>query len=343
MVASLSLFGLFLSSTIIFIIVNVILGDPYPKNLCILSSSGFLNINQSNVLNNTITFLREKNYNVKLMPNTYKGWNAFAGTDEQRVSDLQQALEDPENCSIILFSRGGYGFTRSIDKVNWRKVNDKRREYAKQHPTQHPLRIVGYSDVTHILVRVAEQKDMNYLSIHGPMPAFTDFVEPDIFNRIEKLLEVGNVPSISGAHSEHNRQGEATGEMVGGNLSILDDSIGTETEFDTKGKILFLEEVSEPTRRIDRMIRHLGRAGKFNEIKGLVLGQFTDCTNDNYFPSPIPIPNVIAQALQPFIEGKTYPIGYNFNFGHGNPNLALPLGRPTKLTVGSTESTLSVL
>lgn len=226
----------------------------------------------------------------------------FSASDIDRLTDLQEAIDNPE-IKALLCSRGGYGVTRIIDKLDLSKL------------MVSPKWIIGFSDIT--ALHLALNK-VNIPSIHGPMIKHISEDETSasrLFNFLTKAELDYKLPSNS-----FNILGKTSGEIVGGNLSLVLESLGTPTQIETKGKILFLEEIGEPLYRIDRMLNQLERAGLFDGIKGLIVGQFTDI---------IPMTKDFGLSLQQAIKEKVkknIPIAFDFPSGHSIPNYSLPFG-----------------
>ncbi len=189
-------------------------------------------------------------------------YHYFSGTDDERLADLQEMMDDT-SVKAILCGRGGYGTGRIIDRINFKK-------FIKQ-----PKWIIGFSDITilhsHILSRY------NISSLHGPMAnAFNnDGYLGEYVRSLHKAI-TGKKAQYSASCHPFNQYGKASGVLVGGNLSLLAHLIGTDSEVDTRGKILFLEDIGEYLYNIDRLFYQLKRSGKFKGLAGLVLGGFTD-------------------------------------------------------------------
>ncbi|MCF6360033.1 MAG: LD-carboxypeptidase [Cyclobacteriaceae bacterium] len=192
----------------------------------------------------------------------YEKSSVFAGTDPQRLSDFQEAIDD-DQVDLILCARGGYGLARYIDNLNLAAFKKK------------PKWVVGFSDITAFHLRALKN---NILSIHGPMG--TSFGRK---GGEESILALHNLLFNGFFQVESKRKqlrtGRANGCVVGGNLSLICDSLGTESEIDTDNKILVLEDVGDYYYRMDRMLNQLARAGKFEKLKGLVIGSFSDLIN----------------------------------------------------------------
>ena len=186
-------------------------------------------------------WLKAKGFRVELGKYVFSSHFRFAGTDRQRLEDLQTAFDDPDTAAILC-SRGGYGTIRLIDKLRF-------DEFLK-----HSKWIAGFSDIT-ILHLCLNQ--FGAATIHGAMPRY--FFNPDGLpsENLDSLMQIltGGEPSYHIPSAPENRQGKATGELTGGNLSVISGMQGTRFELETAGKILFLEDIDEHLYHIDRMIR----------------------------------------------------------------------------------------
>ncbi len=249
---------------------------------------------------------------VLLAPNLFEADNQFAGTDEERASDLIWAFENIQIKAIIC-ARGGYGSARLLQK------------FDHQILKANPKWLVGFSDVT-VLLSLLHKCQIP--SIHGIMPLL--FKENDAGNSLQSLKDTlfGRPIAIEIHSNLLNRTGNASGILVGGNLSILNNLIGTEADINTKGKILFLEDLDEYLYHIDRMMLHLKLAGKLKDIAGLILGHFSDM-KDNTIPFGKTAYQIIADAVSEY----NFPICYGFPVGHQFDNMALKVGIMAHLSV----------
>jgi len=253
---------------------------------------------------------------VELGTNIFRKCNQFAGKDEQRLADLQQMLDD-DSIRAVICARGGYGTVRIIDKVDFTNFVKK------------PKWIVGYSDITVLHSHI--QRHFGIETIHAIMPVniTSDEIPSDAQETLRNAL-FGKIRSYTYPVTPLSRAGETEGVLTGGNLSILYSLMGSVSETDTTGKILFLEDVDEYLYHIDRMIMNLKRAGKLSKLKGLIIGCM-DRMNDNTTPYGLTANEIIANAVAEY----NYPVCYDFPAGHGETNLALIMGRNVKLKVGS--------
>lgn len=241
-----------------------------------------------------------------------KAHGYLAGSDQERISDIQQFVDDPDIKAIIC-ARGGYGTTRILDDIDLSPL------------LKNPKWIVGFSDITALHLRLSK---LGISSIHSTMPIF--FPRPDSGPSVESLWTAlkGDIPGIFAAPDQMNKHGEATGQVMGGNLSLIVDAIGTSTDPDTTGKILVLEEIDEYTYKIDRMLMHLKRSGKLDNLAGLVIGHMTDIREPE-----LPFGQTIKDIIGEKMSGQQYPVAFNFPVGHENPNLAWVHGSVMTLNV----------
>lgn len=248
-------------------------------------------------------------------------FNYFSGTDEERLNDFQQMLDD-EEVKAILCARGGYGLSRIIDKINFKK-------FKKQ-----PKWIIGYSDVT--ILHSHLYSNYYISSIHAPMAAA--FNDAGYINRFVQSLRnalEGKKLRYSCEPHEFNKKGEAIGELVGGNLSLLAHLIGTDSDIKARGRILFLEDVGEYLYNIDRMMYQLKRSGKLSRLAGLIIGGFTESKDTER-----PFGQTAYEIIYDVVKDYDYPISFGFPVSHGKENYALKIGVGYKLRVGKSKVNL---
>jgi muramoyltetrapeptide carboxypeptidase len=269
-------------------------------------------------------WLQDQGYRVELGKHVFASHFQFAGTDQQRLEDLQTAFDDPETRAVIC-SRGGYGTVRIISKMKYDEL------------FRHPKWIVGFSDIS-ILHSCLNRNRM--ASIHGVMPRYFFDDEGEPGESLQSLMQLltGGSPSYLIPPAEGDRTGKATAELVGGNLSIISSMQGTRCEISTEGKILFLEDIDEFLYHTDRMMHQLKLSGKLDDLAGLVLGNFTDM-KDNESPFGKTVHDIIAEA----VEEYNFPVCYNFPAGHHKKNLALALGKTWELNVTDKQSELKLI
>lgn len=237
----------------------------------------------------------------------------FAGSDNQRWADLQMMLDDP-NVKAILFARGGYGMVRIIDKLDFTRF------------MKSPKWLIGFSDVTVLHAHV--NRHCKVETLHAPMAINIHNTPAEVLDQIKKIITGHSVEYEFSAHI-FNRIGKAGAELTGGNLSIVHTLAGTTSDLQTKGKILFLEDLDEYLYHVDRMMMNLKRNGKLNGLKGLVVGGMTEM-KDNTIPFGKPAEEIILDAIREY----DYPVCFGISSGHLTRNLPLVLGRKIKLKVG---------
>lgn len=254
-------------------------------------------------------------------PSLFSQWGYLAGEDTLRLRTLAQAFADPK-ISAILCARGGYGTMRLLPQLPWEDI------------AKTPKRFVGFSDLTTILNVLAARAGL--ISFHGPMIASQLFLEgtPESLQRLQSALFAPSLqeacPPLPG---ETLRPGKAKGRLLGGNLSLIAATMGTPYQPDFREAILFLEDVSEPPYRIDRMLQQLSLAGVLDQLNGLVLGDFGALSDQytTYAPEEFWLERLnLPQRL---------PILHQVPFGHVRDNYTLPVG--TIATLDATKGSLS--
>ncbi|MFZ6013378.1 MAG: S66 peptidase family protein [Bacteroidota bacterium] len=245
----------------------------------------------------------------------------LSAQDDRRRIDFQHMLDDAQTKAIIC-ARGGYGSTRFIDRVDLGPL------------LTNPKWIVGFSDITAVHLKLF---CAGFQSIHATMPVLFD--RPDAQLSVESLRKVlfGEAPVIEASTNPANRLGTASGIAIGGNLSLINDSLGTNSEPDTTGKILIVEEIDEYLYRLDRMFTQLKRAGKLEKLAGLVVGHMTDI-KDTELSFGEDVESIIANAVRDY----SFPVAFNFPIGHDQPNMAWVHGSEMTLTVETAGSVLKM-
>lgn len=250
--------------------------------------------------------------------------NYFSGTDEERLFELQ-AMLDSNEIKAILCGRGGYGVSRIIDKIDFTKFR------------KNPKWIIGYSDITVLHAHI--YSNLKIASLHAPMAAaFNDGVEENEFiQSLHKGFTGKKIKYRSSVYS-FNKNGKAQGELIGGNLALLANMIGTASDINTKNKILFIEDIGEYIYSTDRMMQQLKRSGKLDKLAGLVIGSFTDAKDTER-----PFGKTVYQAIYDVIKEYDYPVCFNFPVGHAKENYALKVGGRYELKVSVKTVVLSEL
>lgn len=249
----------------------------------------------------------------------------LAGTDAERLADLNAALRDP-SIGAVWFLRGGYGTMRILPGIDWDAL------------ARHPRALIGYSDNTAVHL-AAQRAGEGVVSFHGPHPHTPEF--PD-FAR-DALLRVLTVPRPAGAlpfpadgpgRAAKLAGGTAEGPLLGGNLSILSATLGTRYAIRPRGAILFIEEVGEHPYRLDRLLSHLHLAGVFDAVAGIAVGGITETPAAEGLPTA-------EEVIHERLGGLGIPVATGFPFGHVDDNWTLPMGVRARLDADA--GTLSLL
>ncbi|MES2432148.1 MAG: LD-carboxypeptidase [Bacteroidota bacterium] len=238
--------------------------------------------------------------------------NYFSGNDEQRLNELQAMLDD-DSINAILCGRGGYGVSRIIDKLDLTKFKKK------------PKWIIGYSDIT--VLHCHLNSKLKIASIHAPMAAAFNDGENEFIGSLRKAI-TGKKGNYKCTAHPFNKNGNASGELVGGNLALLVNTIGTPSDIQTKKKILFIEDIGEYIYSVDRMMYQLKRNGKLENLAGLIIGGFTDMKDTER-----PFGKTVYEAINEIVSEYNYPICFNFPVGHSKENYALKVGMQYNLKV----------
>ena len=272
-------------------------------------------------IDSAINLLKKWGLEVKLGEYLYSTNGVFAGTDAERKCDFQMALDDSA-IKLILCARGGYGFSRFIDSLSYSSF------------IRYPKWVVGFSDITAFHLDAIHKE---ILTIHGPMA--TSFSregsEKSIF-ALHELLFDGK--STIETRAKQLKTGVVSGELVGGNLALICDSLGTSSEISTENRILVIEDVGEYYYRIDRLLNQLFRAGKLSKLKGLVVGNFTEIVNgETSFTDTIE--EMVERTMQEF----NFPIALSMPIGHEPQNFPFVHGAEYRLEVTENTATLDLL
>lgn len=287
--------------------------------IAVISPAGSVEESQ---LQNGLNLIRTRGYEPVLGKNLYtkfsKGYN-YAGTEKERISDMNWALNDPE-ISAIWASRGGYGCQHLMGHL---KLSDFRK---------NPKWYIGYSDNTVIQSYLLKN---NFASIHAQTIKTSGFgVTPEGYDLTFDILK-GKFPKYSIQNNSFNKSGTADGELVGGNLALIYALLGTKYSFDFKDKILFIEDIGEKFYALDRMIMSLELAGVFRKIKGLIVGGMTlmedEKENMNYEES---FDEFSYQLIAERISKYDFPVIFGFPNGHIYDNRPLIIGATISMTVG---------
>lgn len=277
-------------------------------------------------IDRALTRVRDRGFRIKTYGDIYRTRSYLAGDDATRAAELMEAFADPETTAVWC-ARGGYGVMRMLHRVDFNVIRN------------NPKIFVGFSDITALHIPI--QRRTGLISFHGPNLQ-DGFGKPDEMSAANQtalwrlLLADQQSPIASGYTYDFSdvkdsslqtiRGGTAEGELTGGNLAMLNSTMGTPDEVDTAGRILFLEDVSERLYRIDRYLTQLRLAGKFDSVAGVLLGSFSYDEGDDADK-----PNDVAAFIEEFFAGMNVPVLAGFPAGHDQYNLTLPMGGRIKL------------
>ena len=268
-----------------------------------------------------VKVLNDWGYKVRLGNTVGNEFHYFSGTDQERLADLQQMMDDP-TIDAILMGRGGYGVSRIIDGLDLTAFKAK------------PKWLCGFSDITVLHSHIMAQAGIP--TLHSPMcGAFKP--ETEFSGHILSLKNAlaGKGDEYVLPRSVHNRVGTARGILTGGNLSLLVHLTGSVSEVDFTGKILFIEDLGEHLYHVDRMLLHLKRAGKLDNLAGLLVGSFTDMEDTDR-----PFGQTLEEIIFDKVKEYNYPVAFNMPCGHQEINYTLALGMEHSLNVSKEGSML---
>lgn len=246
----------------------------------------------------------------------------YAGSDELRSEDFQDMLDNP-TIKAIWCAKGGYGTVRMIDAIDFSAFK------------KHPKWIIGYSDIT---VLHAHINAIEISTMHASIAQNIEKKTQATRDTLKEALFGNTMPLNYESQNHYNRLGEATGTLVGGNLSVLYSLLGSPSMFQPENSILFIEDIDEMLYHIDRMMQNLKRSGFLKTLAGLVVGGMTDM-RDNIIPFGKTANQIIAEAVSEY----NFPVCFDFPAGHIDDNIAMVLGSQIKLKVEATSCSISYL
>ncbi len=280
--------------------------------IMIVAPAGF--VADSTEIESGIALAKSWGLEVIVGENAFNKHNHFAGTDAERQSDLQFAL-DNKNIKAIWCSRGGYGTVRIIDQIDFTAFE------------QHPKWVVGFSDITTLHSTI---HNLGIASIHATMPGGIKRASEEAKQSLYKAL-FGHSYDFEISSNPLNRNGNAKGVLIGGNLSILNSMIGSFSEVNMNGKILFIEDVGEDLYRIDRMMYTLKRTGALKNLKGIIVGDFDyNVQKDTLFGG------THREIMLNIVKDYEFPVLFDFPAGHISDNRALLFGKEISIEVNET-------
>jgi muramoyltetrapeptide carboxypeptidase len=276
----------------------------------------------------SINKIKEWGFEVKIGDTIGKRDFTFGGTDEERLNDLQQMIDD-KNIKAIMCARGGYGSVRIIDKINF--INF----------TLHPKWIIGFSDVTVLHCHI--NRNYGIATLHSKMcnsfPTDWSTAEPMQIDSIESIRKslIGEKNNYTIAPNKNNIAGKAEGILIGGNLRTIETLAGSVSDIKTDGKILFVEDTDEYLYNIDRMFWNLKRTNKLSKLKGLIVGGFKIKQDDPGEEFGKTLEQIVIEKVAEY----NYPVCFDFPVGHQKDNFALKCGINHKLVVNTNQCLLT--
>lgn len=300
-------------------------------HIIILSPSSKID---KSLIKGAVKLLQSWGFKVDISKHAASAHGTYAGTDSQRLEDLQSALDD-QKAKAILCSRGGYGAVHLVGKLDFTRFH------------KHPKWLIGFSDIT-ALHNVIQQN--GYASLHAPMARhLTVEAENDFCTLALKDILMGHITATTAealkadqtefgytcpAH-KLNHKGTAKGILRGGNMSVFYGLRGTPYDIPAEGTILFIEDVGERPHSIERMMYNLKLGGVLDKLSGLIIGQFTEYEENKSLGKDL------YGALADIVKEYNYPICFNFPVGHVTMNLPLIEGAEVTLTIESKDVKLN--
>ena len=269
-----------------------------------------------------VSLIEEHGFKVRLNPENFNKHHVFAGTINQRIKILQDAL-DSDEIKAVFFARGGYGTIQIIDYLDFNNFR------------KHPKWLVGFSDITILLTYI--KTHFNIQTIHGPMPYNFKSTNKGALNNIFSLLQ-GKCQTIQAPFFRLNKLGSCKGTVIGGNLSIIYSLMGSKDITGINGSILFLEDVDEYLYHLERMIYTMDRSGLLNNLKGLIIGQMTGILDNKD-----PFGKTVHQLIYDIVSKYDYPICFNFPIGHALDNQPIIVGAEIELNINKDVSKITYL
>lgn len=270
---------------------------------------------EADLLHKTVSIFRELGLRTQISPHALFESGRFSGSVEQRLSDLQSAMDDPD-AKVIFCSRGGYGAVHLLNMLDFSEIK------------KNPKWLIGFSDIT--ALHLAFQKE-GLVSLHAPMAKHFAEEGADDFavKQIKSILQTGKTTYHIPVNDfqELNRSGKGTGELFGGNLAVFCGLLGTKFIEIPKGGILFIEDIGEEPYKTDRFIYQLKLAGIFDHISALIVGRFSDYKEDEKMYAPL------YESIYSAIKTHDFPVAFNFPVGHVKDNFPLLMGKSATIEI----------
>ncbi|PVX52044.1 muramoyltetrapeptide carboxypeptidase [Balneicella halophila] len=266
----------------------------------------------------TVSILESWGLKVKITPNCFDEYYRFSGTIEERLSDMQMALDDTE-AKAILCNRGGYGCIHLINKLSFEQFK------------KYPKWLIGFSDIS--VFHSYFNRVLKCQTLHAPMPVnlSKEDTSQQTLEYFRKAL-FGESLEYKITSNKLTKLGKTEGELIGGNLATFFNILSTDFSYEMKNKILFIEDVGEPIHKIDQMMTSLKLSGSLSCLKGLIVGSFTDIDYEPEFGKSI------HQIIYDCISSYDFPVIFDFPAGHISENYPLFFGRHIKLEVSDYQS-----
>ena len=278
-------------------------------------------------LESGISFLRAQGFNLVLGRHVGSTSNYLSAPDTVRAEEFNEFVRRSDIDAIIC-ARGGYGVTRILPDIDYAAIRS------------NPKVIMGYSDITALLVAIYERSRI--VTYHGPVCSSSfdettksSFLHVTVDNSMNENLDGSLSVLYSSEDLEVFHGGTAEARLVGGNLATICSTLGTPFEIDTRGAILFLEDIAEEPYRIDRMLTQMWLSGKFDDVKGVVLGVFKSCEGIRRSPNTPTMSPSLKQVFKNRFASMTVPVLSGLPFGHIRSKLTLPLGVRAKIDCGN--------
>ncbi|MHA7138922.1 S66 peptidase family protein [Rossellomorea arthrocnemi] len=261
-------------------------------------------------LKKALSFLEELGLDIKLGKSVHKKYGYLAGYDQERIEDIHMMFKDREVKAIIC-ACGGFGTGRIVSQLDYNLIEE------------NPKIFWGYSDITFLHTAIHQQTGL--VTFHGPMLSSdiglsgVHALSKKSFEQLFRSEDIEYTNKLS--MLETVVEGAASGPVIGGNLTLLVSTLGTPFEVDTKGKILFIEDIDEEPYKVDRMMNQLKMAGKFHDASGIIIGDFKNCVPEKREQSL-----TLDEVLKEHILDAGKPALKGFLIGHSSPSIAIPLG-----------------
>lgn len=278
--------------------------------IAILSPAGIINPDH---VKYATPVLEEQGWKVKVMPHTLGKWGNFSGKPEDRLADLEEAFLDPQ-VRAILCSRGGYGVVHLMDSLNKLPIE------------KDPKWVIGYSDISALHALMSTK---GIASIHASMTSHIRKGADDVDNKALFEILRGQSQSYTFEGHKYNRLGQCSGKIIGGNVAVIAELINTPYDIIEDDTILFIEDVSEPIYKIERIMYQLRLSGVLPRLRGLVVGQFTEYSADSNYKD---METMIYDMVKPY----HYPVAFNIPIGHVSHNI--PVVESAQVTLKVTDA-----